>query len=193
MPTKTIITSLLAILLTTISPAEEELPPHILKLQKTLQEMQGELTKVEVNTKKADIDFKALEFKGKTFKVGEKEYYAFRFTAPKQGGDFVWSFRMPEGCLAWYIVAAKGEMDGFTRFFNRYIREDIPDICEKGDLFIYQTLPGRNFTPGSDYIIWINIREGGSTTLPLSLNFLSDDQKGTEEDLFPLLSPRPVR
>lgn len=183
--TATILTSFLVGLLTTLPLAAED-PPHIIALRKTLQEKQEGFVKVDVNTDKADTAFENVDFKGKTFVQDGKTYYAFRFTAPEQEGELVWSFRMPLGDCQWYIVPGEGEMNGFSQFFAKSLKEDVPGLGKKGDWFYLQFLDGENFMAGSDYIIWFHSPGDDRTTVPVSINFLPKEESRNTKEMYPM-------
>ena len=88
------------------------------------------------------------------FTVAGKTYSGFKFHAPVAPDlDMVWSFRVPPGWDAWYIVPQEGKMTGF-RDFHRIVKlfKEFPG-ADKPRPFL-QALDAANLVPGKEYYIW---------------------------------------
>jgi hypothetical protein len=106
-------------------------------------------------------------------------YYAFRFKAPEEPLNLVWSFiqncERPSPSWSWYIVPRKNSMRGFTDFHSVYGKDAVSGLTRSTDLTIFQDLPARNFEAGGEYCMWLSPQHGLPTGLLVSLNFSTDD------------------
>lgn len=161
--------------------------PHLQKLRFALQAKHGDLPMVSVNTRQEDVSFTTIDLTPSLTTVEGKNYYAFRFTTPKERGPLIWSFRVPRGTFSWYIVPVKGRMQGFTHFDQRRYRRKVSDLGAPGDTFVLQRLPAHNLQPNRDYIMWFGIKEDGVPKIMLSLNVLRSGSSYTYTDTFPML------
>ncbi|MCX6348034.1 MAG: hypothetical protein NTV79_00820 [Candidatus Aureabacteria bacterium] len=161
--------------------------PAIAKLRQALQGNRESFPVVAVNTNPSGAAFQSLDLAKSLTVVDGKKYYSFRFQVPESGGSLVWSFRVEDGLIAWFIVPAVGRMRGFTRYENQSLPGDSADLGRQGERFILQRLPRADLTPGSEYIIWFQIGGPYPARVLFSLNIFPATSFLSYLDVFPML------
>lgn len=159
------------------------------KVRIAIQEKFAKLPEVKANADKDGVKFTTMDLSDSHTVVDGEHYYAFRFQAPAEGGDLVWSFKSTPVFSRYYIFAEKERMQGFSGFQSRNLPEDTENVGSKGDRFIIQKLGHRNMKPGGGYIMWFKAGEGGEPMLTLSLNFTTKDSVSVFKKFFPMLYP----
>lgn len=159
------------------------------KVRIAIQEKFAKLPEVKANVGEGGVKFTTMDLRDSLTEVDGEHYYAFRFQAPAEGGDLVWSFKSTPVLSHFYIFAENERMQGFTGFQSRYLPEDTENVGSKGDRFIIQKLVHRNMKPGGGYIMWFKAGEGGEPKLTFSLNFTTKDSVSVFKKFFPMLYP----
>jgi hypothetical protein len=132
------------------------------------------LLKMETNAL-GELAFQTLKF-DEDVKVDGKEYYGFRFQVPPRTNheDFVWAFIQPQKLAGWYIVAQKGDMDGFEDFHYRPktnytgVEHLFPT---SGKQLITQRLAGSDLEDGKTYLVWFTFNKGKPNQMSLKFTF----------------------
>ncbi len=106
------------------------------------------------------------------FQLGETKiehdgnvFDGIRLVAPGKtsGKDFIWYFNIPEGWAHWYIVPLGGEMkQGFRSWLTPdRLYANFDKAGEEGRFRVLQTLDGRYFDAGAEYVLWFRRVEDG--------------------------------
>lgn len=133
------------------------------------------LVMVRSNDDEGPVHFDDVHLGAHSFGVGKSALAAFKFTTGPAGGTLVWVCVVPRRLspLGWSLVAAdSSDTTAFRDFRSLTLRQDIRGVGRKGDLAIFQALPG--LPPRREYAICF-IPSKMTTTLDfvVSLNVLS--------------------
>jgi hypothetical protein len=105
------------------------------------------------------------------------DYYGFRFQVPPRSNheDFVWAFIVPGKLSGWYVLAQKGEMDGFENFYNGRTRatyEGTEHLFPTSAKQLYlQRLSGDSIKDGETYLVWFLFKNGKPNQMSLKFSF----------------------
>lgn len=157
------------------------------KLQEALAADLAPFDEVEISPGGKITNLK-IKFGESTAQVGEDLFDGFRFKCPAvpEKSDFVWYFNAPENWGNWYILPVTGKPE---EAFKGWIEGD--KVYEKYDeagederLRILQTLKGKYFTEGTEYIIWFRkTEEGKSSDFRGTMAFVEKEEAWEHESI----------
>lgn len=155
----------------TISPGGDEETVRAIALQRHFDGF----PLVTPNAAESEGTYHWIAFTNDPVVVDGELHYAFRFKAPDEPRNLVWScFYDKISGQTWYIVPRTNRMEGFTEF--RWIAGSVgvPGLGRADDYVFFQDLPARCLEPGAEYCLWFRPAHGLLKGVMASINLSKD-------------------
>ncbi|MEW5895828.1 MAG: hypothetical protein AB1650_08780 [Candidatus Omnitrophota bacterium] len=137
------------------------------KIRQLLLENIGQIDYIEVNTDISNVRYETLHFDTPLLNDGIQQYWAVKFRAPRNFRNFYFSIISDrEGPTAYQLVQVEGPLAGFA--------EGEQNKTETGDISLFHKIPGQNFLPDREYILYFMDFNNRPMDVRVSLNFLQE-------------------
>ncbi len=162
-------------------PDKEEIPEPFRTLIPLAQEHVADFPEIPVGTKQGEHTFSTIRLDDdKVIRVGEARFACVRFTTPTGGSlDMVWAFSVPASWRTWYILPAKGVMQGFADWLGAdRLYDGMPATADAPACL--QTLPAARLKPDTTYILWFQQQKPsvGPVNLTAAIGFFPTPSGG---------------